>query len=53
VFSGRTPDYAQLLAMPPNIDVVTPDIEPGTAEIDPATDNPRWWISRAAPVASR
>ena len=41
VMSGRTPDYAQLLALPPEIDVAVPDIAPGVAENDMATHNPQ------------
>lgn len=41
VISGRVPDYAQLLAMPGNVDVVVPDIEPDIAENDLATHNPQ------------
>ena len=41
VLSGRIPDYAQLLAMPPDVDIVVPDVEPGLAETDWATHNPQ------------
>lgn len=41
VASGRTPDYAQLLAMPDNVDITMPDMPPGVAENDLATHNPQ------------
>ncbi|HEX8834994.1 MAG TPA: hypothetical protein VF719_12375, partial [Abditibacteriaceae bacterium] len=41
VMSGRLPDYAQLLSLPPEVDVVVPDLQPGTAETDLATHNPQ------------
>ncbi|HEX8550451.1 MAG TPA: hypothetical protein VF681_02730 [Abditibacteriaceae bacterium] len=41
VMSGRTPDYAQLLALPAEIDIAVPDIAPGIAENDLATHNPQ------------
>ena len=40
VFSGRLPDYAQLLSLPAGIDVAVPDISPGIAEADIVTHNP-------------
>jgi hypothetical protein len=41
VFSGHLPDYAQLLALPPNVDVAVADIRPGNAEVDVATHDPQ------------
>ncbi len=41
VISGRTPDYAQLLALPSGIDVAVPDMAPGVAENDIVTHNPQ------------
>jgi hypothetical protein len=41
VFSGRLPDYAQLLSLPAGIDVAVPDISPGVAEEDIVTHNPQ------------
>jgi hypothetical protein len=41
VMSGRTPDYAQLLALPESIDIAVPDMPPGVAENDLATHNPQ------------
>ncbi|MDF2440560.1 MAG: hypothetical protein JWN98_1544 [Abditibacteriota bacterium] len=41
VCTGRLPDYAQLLGVPPNIDVSVPDIRPGVAEADVLTHNPQ------------
>lgn len=41
VFSGRTPDYAQLLSLPAGIDVAMPDLAPGVAENDIVTHNPQ------------
>lgn len=41
IFSGRLPDYAQLLSLPPSISVSVPDLEPGVAEGDAVTHNPQ------------
>jgi hypothetical protein len=41
VFSGRLPDYAQLLSLPPSVDVSVPDLRPGVAESDALTHNPQ------------
>jgi len=41
IFSGRLPDYAQLLSLPPSISVAVPDLEPGVAEGDAVTHNPQ------------
>ncbi|MBV9866642.1 MAG: hypothetical protein JO316_14905 [Abitibacteriaceae bacterium] len=41
IFSGRLPDYAQLLSLPPDIDVSIPDIPPGVGEADTVTHNPQ------------
>jgi hypothetical protein len=41
VFSGRIPDYAQLLSLPSGIDVSVPDMSPGVAEDDIFTHNPQ------------
>lgn len=41
VFSGRLPDYAQMLSLPPSIDVSVPDVPPGVAEADGLTHNPQ------------
>jgi hypothetical protein len=41
VFSGRLPDYAQLLSQPEGVDVVLPNIVPGVTESDFATHNPQ------------
>lgn len=41
IFSGRTPDYAQLLSLPAGIDVAVPDMAPGVAEDDIVTHNPQ------------
>jgi hypothetical protein len=41
VFSGRTPDYAQLLSLPAGIDISMPDLSPGVAEDDIVTHNPQ------------
>ncbi|HEY0076093.1 MAG TPA: hypothetical protein VGB77_18475 [Abditibacteriaceae bacterium] len=40
LFSGRLPDYAQLLSLPPELDVSLPDLPPGVAETDIVTHNP-------------
>src|SRR5207244_686931 len=34
IFSGRLPDYAQLLSLPPSIDVSVPFLAPGEVEPD-------------------
>ncbi|PQV65079.1 hypothetical protein B1R32_10286 [Abditibacterium utsteinense] len=41
IFSGRTPDYAQLLSLPAGIDIAVPDLSPGIAENDIVTHNPQ------------
>jgi hypothetical protein len=41
VMSGRLPDYAQLLALTPDIDISVPDLQPDIAESDLATHNPQ------------
>ena len=41
IFSGRLPDYAQLLSLPPSISVSVPDLEPGVVEGDAVTHNPQ------------
>lgn len=41
IYSGLTPDYAQLLALPPGIDVSMPALLPGQAENDIVTHNPQ------------
>lgn len=41
VFSGRLPDYAQLLSLPPSVDVSVPHIAPMWAENDLASHNPQ------------
>ncbi len=41
VFSGRAPDYAQLLSLPAGIDIAVPDLSPGVAETDIVTHNPQ------------
>ena len=41
VFSGRMPDYAQLLSLPSGIDVSMPDMAPSVAENDIVTHNPQ------------
>ena len=41
LFSGRLPDYAQLLSLPPELDVSLPDLPPGVAETDIVTHNPQ------------
>lgn len=41
LFSGRLPDYAQLLSLPPELDVSLPDLPPGVAETDLLTHNPQ------------
>ncbi|MDQ3813148.1 MAG: hypothetical protein M3347_04255, partial [Armatimonadota bacterium] len=41
IFSGRLPDYAQLLSLPASIDVSLPGVQPGLAETDVVTHNPQ------------
>jgi hypothetical protein len=41
IFSGRLPDYAQLLSLPPSISVSVPEMLPGVAEADVLTHNPQ------------
>jgi hypothetical protein len=41
IFSGRLPDYAQLLSLPPSVSVSVPDLIPGVAEGDALTHNPQ------------
>ncbi len=41
LFSGRLPDYAQLLSLPTSVDVSLPDLAPGVAEADVLTHNPQ------------
>lgn len=41
LFSGALPDYAQLLALPPQVDVSVPAVFPGVAENDFQTHNPQ------------
>ena len=41
LFSGALPDYAQLLALPAQVDVSVPAIFPGVAENDFLTHNPQ------------
>ena len=41
LFSGRLPDYAQLLALPPGVDFSVPDLQPGVVENDALTHNPQ------------
>lgn len=41
IFSGRLPDYAQLLSLPSAIDVSVPAVPPGVGEADGATHNPQ------------
>jgi len=48
VFSGRLPDYAQLLSLPPSIDVSLPFVSPEQAEPDLASHN-----SQAVNIARR
>ena len=48
IFSGRLPDYAQLLSLPASIDVSLPFLSPGQAEADLASHN-----SQAIDIARR
>lgn len=48
IFSGRLPDYAQLLSLPASIDVSVPFLAPGQAEADLASHN-----SHAVDIARR
>lgn len=41
VFSGRLPDYAQLLSLPDGVAVAVPDLAPGAGENDIVTHNPQ------------
>lgn len=41
LMSGRLPDYAQLLSLPPEVDVSVPDLQPDWAEADIVTHNPQ------------
>ncbi len=41
LFSGRLPDYAQLLSLPNTIDVAVPDMAPSVAQPDALTHNPQ------------
>ncbi len=41
VLSGRLPDYAQLLSLPPSVDISVPSLAPVWAERDIATHNPQ------------
>jgi hypothetical protein len=41
LMSGRLPDYAQLLSLPPEVDVSVPDLQPDWAEADVVTHNPQ------------
>jgi hypothetical protein len=41
IFSGQLPDYAQLLSLPPSVDVSQPAISPAWAEKDIGAHNPQ------------
>lgn len=41
LFSGRLPDYAQLLSLPDTIDIAIPDMAPSVAQPDALTHNPQ------------
>ena len=41
IYSGQLPDYAQLLSLPPTIDVSVPSMSPAIMEPDLATHNPQ------------